>query len=98
MITGSQATNSATMADLLDLSRLQTEGINPKTVEIDRVSTLQMCRIINDEDKDVALSVTPFLPTIAAAIDALTPRVHRGGRVIYVGAGTSGRFVTLSKS
>jgi N-acetylmuramic acid 6-phosphate etherase len=82
------------MADLSDLSCLQTEGVNPKTADIDHVSTLRMCQIINDEDKEVALSVTPFLPTIAAAIDALTPRVHRGGRVVYVGAGTSGRLVT----
>lgn len=83
------------MADLIDLSRLQTEGINPKTTDIDQVSTLRMCRIINDEDKEVAFTVTPFLPTIAAAIDALTPRVRRGGRVIYVGAGTSGRLVSI---
>jgi N-acetylmuramic acid 6-phosphate etherase len=87
------------MADIIDLSGLQTEGINPKTGKIDQVSTLRMCQIINDEDKEVALTVTPFLRTIAAAIDALTPRVRRGGRLIYVGAGTSGRsvpFQTLS--
>jgi N-acetylmuramic acid 6-phosphate etherase len=81
--------------DILDLSGLQTEAINDLTSHIDRVSTLQMCTIINDEDKTVADSVTPCIGDIARAIDLLFPRVHRGGRVIYVGAGTSGRFVSL---
>lgn len=78
--------------DILDLSGLQTEAINGRTSQIDRVSTLQMCTIINNEDLTVAASVTPCLPHIARAIDLLTPRVRRGGRVVYVGAGTSGRY------
>jgi hypothetical protein len=86
---------TATMQDLIDLSRLQTEAINPHTAQIDQVSTLHMCMIINDEDCKVASSVTPCLPTIAETIDALAPRVRGGGRVICIGAGTSGRFVPL---
>ncbi|TQB68528.1 hypothetical protein MPDQ_003251 [Monascus purpureus] len=84
--------------DILDLSGLQTEAINGRTSQIDRVSTLQMCTIINNEDLTVAASVTPCLPHIARAIDLLTPRVRRGGRVVYVGAGTSGRLGILDSS
>jgi N-acetylmuramic acid 6-phosphate etherase len=82
--------------DALDLSGLQTEAINERTSNIDRVSTLQMCTMINDEDITVAESVTACLEDIALAIDLLVPRVRAGGRVIYVGAGTSGRFVFLT--
>lgn len=83
--------------DVLDLSGLQTEAINECTGNIDRVSTLQMCTMINNEDKTVADSVTACLEDIALAIDLLVPRVRAGGRVIYVGAGTSGRFVFLMR-
>ena len=83
--------------DVLDLSGLQTEAINERTSNIDRVSTLQMCSMINDEDRTVADSVTACLEDIALAIDWLVPRVRMGGRVIYVGAGTSGRFVFLMR-
>ncbi|CAG8254083.1 unnamed protein product [Penicillium nalgiovense] len=84
--------------DLGSLSQLQTEGVNPRTVHIDRVSTLDMCTVINADDQKVPESVVPCLPVIAGAIDALTPRVRRGGRVIYVGAGTSGRLGILDAS
>ncbi|KAL4987908.1 hypothetical protein BDW68DRAFT_197119 [Aspergillus falconensis] len=84
--------------DLDDLSRLQTEAANPQTGHIDKLSTLRMCTVINQEDHRVAASVTPCLPSIAAAIDALAPRVRRGGRVVYVGAGTSGRLGILDAS
>jgi hypothetical protein len=79
--------------DLGSLSQLQTEGVNPRTSHIDRMSTIQMCTVINADDHLVAESVAPCLPVIAGAIDALTPRVRDGGRVVYVGAGTSGRSV-----
>ncbi|KAL2860027.1 hypothetical protein BJX68DRAFT_275482 [Aspergillus pseudodeflectus] len=84
--------------DALDLSGLQTEAINERTSNIDRVSTLQMCTMINDEDITVAESVTACLEDIAVAIDLLVPRVRAGGRVIYVGAGTSGRLGVLDSS
>lgn len=74
-----------------NLSNLQTEGLNPLTVHIDQISTLEMCALINSNDQKVPESVVPCLSEIAGAIDALAPRVSRGGRVIYVGAGTSGR-------
>ncbi|PKX93558.1 putative glucokinase regulator family protein [Aspergillus novofumigatus IBT 16806] len=84
--------------DLGSLSQLQTEAVNPQTAQIDQISTLEMCRLINKEDHRVAPSVTPCIPEIAAAIEALTPRVRSGGRVIYVGAGTSGRLGILDAS
>ncbi|KAL4746970.1 hypothetical protein BDW72DRAFT_209938 [Aspergillus terricola var. indicus] len=84
--------------DLDNLSRLQTEAVNPQTSLIDKLSTLQMCTVMNQEDHRVAASVTPCLPRIAAAIDALARRIRRGGRVVYVGAGTSGRLGILDAS
>ncbi|KAH8690314.1 putative glucokinase regulator family protein [Talaromyces proteolyticus] len=86
------------MAHDLDLSGLQTEAINICTSHIDRVSTREMCAIMNNEDQKVATSVTPCLDDIARAIDLLLPRVRRGGRVIYIGAGTSGRLGVLDSS
>ncbi|KAJ5908763.1 hypothetical protein N7495_001445 [Penicillium taxi] len=84
--------------DLSTLATLQTEGVNPRTRNIDRISTLQMCKVINVDDHLVADSVEPCLPDIAGAIDALALRVAQGGRVIYVGAGTSGRLGILDAS
>lgn len=76
---------------LIDLSTLQTEGRNPRTVNIDRVSTQELCRLINNEDASVADAVFKCVPVIADAVDAVAPRIRDGGRLIYVGAGTSGR-------
>ncbi|CAG7983355.1 unnamed protein product [Penicillium olsonii] len=84
--------------DLENLAKLQTEGVNPRTVHIDQLSTLDMCTLINSDDQHVPHSVVPCLPEIAGAIDALAPRVSQGGRVIYVGAGTSGRLGILDAS
>ena len=89
--TASVAIEYADNMDLNSLSKLQTEGVNPRTVHIDRMSTLEMCTVINADDHRVAASIEPCLPAIAGAIDALASRVRRGGRVVYVGAGTSGR-------
>lgn len=79
--------------DLHGLAKLQTEGVNPRTVNIDRISTLEMCSVINEDDHLVAESIVPCLPTIADAIDAMAMRARQGGRIVYVGAGTSGRSV-----
>ena len=83
---------------VLDLSKLQTESQNARTKNIDTVSTLEMCKLINDEDATVAQAVEKCLPVIAAAIDACSPRIRKGGRLIYVGAGTSGRLGILDAS
>ncbi|MBQ9307114.1 MAG: N-acetylmuramic acid 6-phosphate etherase, partial [Clostridia bacterium] len=83
---------------MVDLSRITTEQRNPDTLDIDRVSTLEMVREINREDAKIALAVEAVLPSIAEAIDRTAERLHDGGRLIYVGAGTSGRLGILDAS
>jgi len=75
-----------------------TEQENPNTKNIDRVSTLEALRLINDEDKKVATAVEKVLPEIAAAIDRIVERLKSGGRLFYVGTGTSGRLGVLDAS
>jgi N-acetylmuramic acid 6-phosphate etherase len=75
-----------------------TEQENPNTTEIDRVSTLEAIRLINAEDKKVAVAVEKILPEIAAAIDKIVARMQTGGRLFYVGTGTSGRLGVLDAS
>lgn len=74
---------------------MQTEQQNPNTLMIDSLSTLDMLRVINAEDMKVAQAVQAVLPAIAQAIDAIVERFKRGGRLIYIGAGTSGRLGVL---
>lgn len=80
---------------MLQLSKLPTEQRNPNTADIDRVSTLEMVRRINDEDKKVAYAVERELENIAAAVDAIASALRAGGRLIYCGCGTSGRLGIL---
>ena len=80
------------------LDKLTTESRNESTLNIDKVSTLEMVKIINNEDKKVALAVEKELPEIAKAIDGIVERINRGGRLIYIGAGTSGRLGILDAS
>ena len=75
-----------------------TEQENPKTVNIDRVSTLEAVCLINEEDKQVASAVEKVLPEIAASIDKIVERLQNGGRLFYVGTGTSGRLGVLDAS
>lgn len=82
----------------IDLEKLTTESRNQNTLDIDKVSTLEMVKMINDEDKKVALAVEEELPKIAEAIDGIVKRIHKGGRLIYIGAGTSGRLGILDAS
>lgn len=83
---------------MLKLDRLTTESRNQNTLNIDKVSTLEMVKIINNEDKKVAIAVENELPQIAEAIDGIVERINRGGRLIYIGAGTSGRLGILDAS
>lgn len=75
-----------------------TELRNPSTVDIDILPTLDMVRLINAEDSRVAGVVATQLPAIAQAIDAIAQRMAQGGRLIYIGAGTSGRLGVLDAS
>lgn len=71
---------------------MSTEGVNQRSRNIDSKTTLEMLEIINAEDKTVADAVEKALPQIAAVIDAAVKGLKKGGRIIYVGAGTSGRL------
>ncbi|MGL5949057.1 MAG: N-acetylmuramic acid 6-phosphate etherase [Aeromonas sp.] len=82
----------------IDLSRLITETRNPASVEIDQLSTLEMLRIINQEDQHVAVAVQALLPQIALAVDKIADAFRCGGRLVYIGAGTSGRLGILDAS
>lgn len=81
-----------------NLGKLSTEGRNPNTMNIDRVSTLEMITMINEEDKKVALAVERAKEDIARAVDVIAERMKKGGRLIYAGAGTSGRLGILDAS
>jgi N-acetylmuramic acid 6-phosphate etherase len=80
------------------LAALPTEARNPNSTHIDQLSTLDMLAVINREDQTVALAVERELPQIAKAVDAIADRFARGGRLFYVGAGTSGRLAVLDAS
>ncbi|HKP87130.1 MAG TPA: N-acetylmuramic acid 6-phosphate etherase [Blastocatellia bacterium] len=75
-----------------------TEQINPKTADIDRRPTLEIITLINDEDKTVAEAVSRVLPQVAEAVDRIVERLGAGGRLFYVGTGTSGRLGVLDAS
>jgi len=80
------------------LGVLDTEKINPATAEIDRMSSLEIVQVINAEDAKVAQAVKLVLPQVARAIEEITTRLRRGGRLVYAGAGTSGRLGALDAS
>lgn len=79
----------------LELSSLTTEQTNPSARELDTKSALEITRIVNAEDAKVAAAVHRVLPRIARAIDWIAHALRNGGRLIYVGAGTSGRIAAL---
>ncbi len=77
------------------LDRLITEQVNPRSTDLDTKPAVEIARIINSEDARVAASVQKVLPQIARAIDWAAEAIASGGRLIYVGAGTSGRIAAL---
>ena len=87
-----------TAPDLATLGSLSTEQRNPATATIDAVDTVTMLEIINDQDALVAGAVRAEIPQIAAAIDAIAVRMRDGGRLVTIGAGTSGRLGVLDAS
>lgn len=84
--------------DTAALGQLLTEARNPRSENLDQLSTLDMLRVINDEDATVAAAVRAELPNIARAVDEIAARFQRGGRLFYIGAGTSGRLGVLDAS
>ncbi|EPL0741266.1 N-acetylmuramic acid 6-phosphate etherase [Proteus mirabilis] len=82
----------------IDLSNLVTESRNHHSEHIDTLSTLEMLKVINNEDKKVPFAVEATLPHIARLVDKVVTAFSQGGRLIYCGAGTSGRLGILDAS
>ncbi len=87
-----------TASKIAGLSHLVTEQNNPQSATIDQADTAEMLRIINREDARVAAAVEKQIPNIARAVDAVVERLRQGGRLFYIGAGTSGRLGVLDAS
>ena len=83
---------------LTELETLVSEGRNPRTMDIDLLPSLEILRRINEEDKSVPAAVEKVLPEIACAVDRIVKAFRAGGRLIYIGAGTSGRLGILDAS
>ncbi|MBF4459223.1 MULTISPECIES: N-acetylmuramic acid 6-phosphate etherase [unclassified Pseudoclavibacter] len=81
--------------EISTLAALSTEGRNPRSMELDTLETEQILRLMNDEDATVAGAVRAALPVIAQAADRIAEARRAGGRLIYLGAGTSGRIGLL---
>lgn len=80
---------------MIDLSKLTTEARNPDTMELDKMTPLEIAETMNREDGKVVEAVRGVLPQIAQAIGWATESLEEGGRIIYIGAGTSGRLGVL---
>lgn len=80
---------------MIDLSQMITEQQNPKTLNLDQMTALEMVTVINQEDEQVITAIRAILPEIARAVEATTECLKKGGRLIYLGAGTSGRLGVL---
>ena len=81
--------------DDTSIGDLPTEQRNPRTMSLDECSSLEIVRLMNEEDSRIAASVRNALPAIARLVDAVTARLQEGGRLFYAGAGTSGRLGML---
>lgn len=81
-----------------EISNLTTESTNTKSNNIDIMSSLDILKIINEEDKKVAIAIESELNNISKAVDIIVDRFKKGGRLIYVGAGTSGRLGIVDAS
>lgn len=80
---------------MIDLSKLTTESRNPDTMKLDEMTPLEIARIMNREDAKAVKAVEEVLPEIATAIQWAAESLEKGGRIIYLGAGTSGRLGVL---
>ncbi|MBR7164648.1 MAG: N-acetylmuramic acid 6-phosphate etherase [Clostridia bacterium] len=77
---------------------LTTEKRNPRTTHLDKMSTMEMVRVMNEENMVSVLAVDRALPQIAKAVDAASAAFEKGGKLVYIGAGTSGRLGVLDAS
>ena len=83
---------------LQTLSTLITEQRNPNSMNVDSLSALEIVQLMNDEDKQVPLAIEKCLPQIAQAVERIVAAFQQGGRLVYIGAGTSGRLGVLDAS
>ena len=83
---------------LQTLSILITEQRNPNSMHVDSLSALEIVQLMNEEDKQVPLAIEKCLPQIAQAVECIVSAFQQGGRLVYVGAGTSGRLGVLDAS
>lgn len=81
-----------------DLGTLKTEGRNQNTLHIDKMTTLEMMTVMNNENRVVEDAIATQLSEIAAAVDIIAERLNAGGHLIYIGAGTSGRLGVVDAS
>lgn len=81
-----------------ELSQLVSETRNPRSADIDLMSSLELVSLMNAEDRSVPNAVAATLPEVAGAVDAIVAALQSGGRLVYVGAGTSGRLGVLDAS
>ncbi len=80
------------------LGSLATEAIDTRYSDIDNLTTLELCNLLNESDQGVPVAVSRSIPSISKAIDEISQRMSKGGRLFYVGAGTSGRLGVLDAS
>ena len=83
---------------LQTLSTLITEQRNPNSMQVDSLSALEIVQLMNEEDKQVPLAIEKCLPQIAQAVECIVAAFQQGGRLVYIGAGTSGRLGVLDAS
>lgn len=83
---------------LQTLSTLITEQRNPNSMHVDSLSALEIVRLMNEEDKQVPVAIEKCLPQIAQAVECIVAAFQQGGRLVYIGAGTSGRLGVLDAS
>ena len=83
---------------LQTLSTLITEQRNPNSMHVDSLSALEIVQLMNEEDKQVPLAIEKSLPQIAQAVECIVAAFQQGGRLVYIGAGTSGRLGVLDAS
>lgn len=81
-----------------DLSKLITEQGNPKSARLDEMSSLEIVRLMNEEDHEVPKAIRPILPCVAEVVERMVQTLRKNGRIFYIGAGTSGRLGVLDAS
>ncbi len=83
---------------MMDLSHFTTEARNPETMNLDRMSAMEIVSVMNREDEKVIAGVRAVMPQIAKTVEYTVASLQSGGRIIYIGAGTSGRLGVLDAS